>query len=143
MDILAQLGINTTAVIQFVLFAITLIFLSKVVFGPYAQALEERQNRTKGGEDLALEFHQRAANLQAEYEEKLRRLNGEMKSVLDAAKASASKEYESTVASVRSESEGLILENRKSLTQAVQVATAELKSQTPAVAMAITNKLLK
>jgi F-type H+-transporting ATPase subunit b len=143
MDILGQLGINTTAVIQFVLFAITLIFLSKLVFGPYAHALEERQKRTKGGEDLAVEFHQKALGLQTEYEEKLRRLNGEIKNILDAARMGATKEYEAAVSGVRSEAEKLILENRKNLTQTVQVAAEELKSQTPTVAMAITNKLLK
>ena len=143
MDIFGQLGINTTAAFQFVLFAIALIFLSKVVFAPYTHALEERENRTKGGEDLAVEFSNKAAELQSQYETKLRALNSETKSIMDAARTKATQDYESTVSGVRTEAEKMVQENRKTIAQSVQAAAAELKSQSPAVAMAITQKLLK
>lgn len=143
MDIFGQLGINTTAAIQFVLFAIALIFLSKVVFTPYTHAYEERQRRTKGGEDLALEYQNKSVELHSEYETKARELNNEIKGIVDGAKSQANKDYESLVAKARSESEKLVHENRTKISTAVQGAAAELKSQTTAVAMAITTKLLK
>jgi len=143
MDIFGQLGINTTAAVQFVLFAIALIFLSKVVFGPYAHALEERQRRTKGGEDLALEYQNKSVELQTEYETKTRELNSQIKGIIDAAKSQATKDYEALVAKARSESEKLVHDNRTKIAASVQGAAAELKSQTTAVAMAITTKLLK
>ncbi|WII73029.1 ATP synthase F0 subunit B [Bdellovibrio sp. 22V] len=143
MDIFGQLGINTTAAFQFVLFAIALIFLSKVVFAPYAHALEERQRRTKGGEDLALEFQNKSVELQSEYETKTRELNSQIKGIVDAAKSQANKEYETLVAKARAESEKMVQDNRNKITTAIQSAAADLKSQTNAVAMAITTKLLK
>ncbi|WP_415063651.1 ATP synthase F0 subunit B [Bdellovibrio sp.] len=143
MDIFGQLGINTTAAFQFVFFSIALLFLSKVVFAPYAHALEERQRRTKGGEDLALEYQNKSVELQTEYETKLRTLNGEIKTIVDSAKSQANKEYEALIANVRTDSEKLVQENRSKISAAVQTAAADLKSQTTAVAMAITTKLLK
>lgn len=143
MDIFGQLGINTTAAFQFVFFSIALLFLSKVVFAPYAHALEERQRRTKGGEDLALEYQNKSVELQTEYETKLRTLNGEIKTIVDSAKSQANKEYETLIANVRTDSEKLVQENRGKISAAVQTAAADLKSQTTAVAMAITTKLLK
>lgn len=143
MDIFGQLGINTTAAFQFVLFAIALTFLSKVVFAPYAHALEERQKRTKGSEDLALEYQTKSIKMQNEYEGKLRDLNSQIKTSVDQAKAEATKDYEALVNKARQESEELVQNNRQKVTASVQQAMADLKSQTSAVAMAITTKLLK
>ncbi len=143
MDIFGQLGINTTAAFQFVLFAIALTFLSKVVFAPYAHALEERQKRTKGSEDLALEYQTKSIEMQNEYEGKLRDLNSQIKTSVDQAKAEATKDYEALVSKARQESEELVQNNRQKVTASVQQAMADLKSQTSAVAMAITTKLLK
>ncbi|UOF00409.1 ATP synthase F0 subunit B [Bdellovibrio reynosensis] len=142
MDIFGQLGINTTAAFQFVLFAIALIFLSKVVFAPYAHALEERQNRTKGGEDLALEYQNKSIELTSKYEAGARQLNAEIKTIVDGAKSAANKDYELLVSKARAEAEKLVHDNRTQITTSVQAATAELKTQVPNVAMSITKKLL-
>ncbi|MGZ3773779.1 MAG: ATP synthase F0 subunit B [Pseudobdellovibrionaceae bacterium] len=143
MDIFGQLGINTTAAFQFVLFAISLLFLSKYVFTPYAHALEERQRRTKGGEDLALEYQNKSVELHSEYELKAREINAEIKSIVDDAKSQANKEYEAIVSKARAEADNLVNENRSKISSAIEGATAELKAQVPAVAMAITTKLVK
>lgn len=142
MDIFGQLGINTTAGIQFVFFAIALLFLTKFVFTPYAHALEERQNKTKGGEDLAAEYQAKSVELHSEYETKIRALNVEIKNIVDASKAEANKQYETAVAKSRSEADQLVSSNRTKITAAVELASKELKSQTQAVALAITSKLL-
>ncbi len=142
MDIFGQLGINATAAIQFLFFAIALIFLSKVVFGPYAHALEERERRTKGGEELAQEFQGKSVELQTTYETKSREVNAEIKAIFDGSKAAANKEYETIVSATRAEAEKLISQNREKITTSVARAATDLKSQTNVVAMAITSKLL-
>lgn len=142
MDIFQSIGINATAIVQFVLFAIMLIFMSKVVFAPYAHALEERQKRTKGGEDLALEFQKKSVELQSTYENKSREINEQIKSIFDAARVEANKKYESIVGASRAQATQLTTDNRSQIAAAISQASAELKSQTSVVAMAITNKLL-
>lgn len=142
MDIFGQLGINPTAGIQFVFFAIALSFLAKYVFSPYAKAHEERERKTKGGEELALEYKARAIELQSEYETKIRHLNNEMKSIIDESKANANKHYESALHQTRTDAEKLISENRNKIAKQIEAAAQELKSQTHTVAVAITTKLL-
>lgn len=142
MDIFGQLGINSTAGIQFVFFAIALLFLNKVVFTPYAHALEERERKTKGGEDLALEYQAKSIELQTQYESKVRELNLEIKTIVDASKSEANKQYETVVTKTRTDADKIISENRKKVSAAVALAASELKSQTQAVALAITSKLL-
>lgn len=142
MDIFSSIGVNSTAFIQFALFAITLIFMSKVVFEPFAHALEERQKRTKGGEDLALEFQKKSVELSSTYELKAREINASIKSIFDAARGDANKKYEGVVGSARAEATDLTTKNRAQIAAEVEKTSAELKSQTSNVAMAITNKLL-
>jgi F-type H+-transporting ATPase subunit b len=142
MDIFNQIGINTTAITQFVFYAIALFVLSKFVFAPYAYALEEREKRTKGGEDLALEFQKKSIELHTEYELKARRQSEQIKAIFDAIKASASAQYEMSVTSTRDEANLLVVENRNKISSAISSAAAELRGQTTAVAMAIANKLL-
>lgn len=142
MDIFGQLGINSTAGIQFVFFAIALLFLNKVVFTPYAHALEERERKTKGGEDLALEYQAKSIELQTQYETKVRELNLEIKTIVDASKAEANKQYETVVSKTRTDADKIISDNRTKVASAVASAASELKSQTQAVALAITSKLL-
>ena len=60
MEIIQQLGINGTALIQFGIFICAFFFLNLYLFTPYYKALEERENRTLGGEDLALEFQKKS-----------------------------------------------------------------------------------
>jgi F-type H+-transporting ATPase subunit b len=143
MNILGQLGINSTAAIQFILFAISILFLTKAIFSPYLSALEERKKRTKGGEDLALEILAQSKHLQKEYETKLRGLNDQIKSTVESAKTLADKDYREALSSAKAEAELFIANNRKELSGSIEVAASELKSQTTAVAMAITTKLIK
>lgn len=142
MDILAQLGINSTSIYTFVLFAIAMIFLSNFVFAPYAKALEERENRTKGGEDLAIEFHNKATTLQSEYETKLISLNNEMKQIIDASKTEAGKVADALINDSRKIADQLIAQNKVAIQNTVKAAEVELKAETNSAAILITNKLL-
>lgn len=142
MDILQSIGINSTAGIQFVIFVIAIFFLNKFVFTSYAHAAEERLKRTKGGEDLALEFQKKAIELQSVYELKAREINDQIKSIVDEAKGAANKQYESTVSAARDQATTLTNENRSKVLAAFNQASVQLKEQTSTMAMAITNKLL-
>jgi F-type H+-transporting ATPase subunit b len=142
MDIFGQLGINPTTGIQFFFFAIALLFLSKVVFAPYANALEEREKKTKGGEELALEYHAKAIQLQSEYESKIRHLNNEMKNIIDLSKSDATKHYDSAIKKSRTEAEKLVNENRQKILKEIESVSTELKAQTQTIALTITSKLL-
>jgi F-type H+-transporting ATPase subunit b len=142
MAILEQLGINQTAYVQFFIFLIAYITLSQVVFKPYMSAYEERERRTKGGEDLAQELIQQSVELKHQYEQKARQVNGEIKTIYDSFREQAAKEYNEILARARAESQKLIEEARLKVGGEVLEAAKKLKEETPIVASAITHKLL-
>lgn len=142
MAILEQLGINSTAIIQFFFFVITLFVLAQVALVPYAKAFEQREHRTKGGEGLAQEILKQAQDLRAQYESKARQVSGDIKTIFDSYRGEASKEYELIVAQARAESQKLIEENRSKVNVEINEASKKLKDEVPQIAQAITQKLL-
>ena len=108
MAILQQFGINETFFYQLVIFLIAITSLSLLVFKPYLAALEQRENRTKGGEELAHELHRASADLRAQYETRAREVSGQIKSIYDDYRSQASKEQEHIVSRARGESQKLV-----------------------------------
>lgn len=142
MSLINALGINEFAIVQFGIFILIFGFLTTYVFKPYVAAYEQRQDRTKGGEVLAEEFQHKTTELHADYESRARLLNSHIHEIFAKHRAEALAEYDRIVGRARQEATALIEKNRQSLATAVHAAADELKSQTPAVALAITNKLL-
>ncbi len=105
MAVLQQLGLNSTVTIQFFIFVATLIVLSQIAYGPYAKAHEEREHRTKGGEDLAQELLKQSLDLKSQYESKAKQVNGEIKTIFDQYRDQANREYSEMISKARIESQ--------------------------------------
>lgn len=142
MEIIHQLGINQTAFVQFAIFIAIFFFLNAYVFTPYYKALEVRESRTLGGEDLALEFQKKATDLHSEYQLKAKEVTSKIKSIYDAQRNDAAKEYDVIVTKARAEAATLLEGNDRSIAQSIQATAAALKAETKNVAVAITQKLL-
>ena len=89
MELLKSLGINGTIGIQFVIFIVAYIILTRMVFMPYFKAYMERYNRTVGSEDDASKLIQEAEELEVEYEENAKALNVKIKNIYDSEKKKA------------------------------------------------------
>lgn len=142
MAILQQLELNQSFFFQFVIFTIAYLALSRLVFSDYSKALTERENRTKGGEDLALEIHKKAEDLRAQYESKARQVNGNVKTIFDEYRDQANKEYEGIVGRARTESQKLIEAARQRVTMEIGEAQAKIKAEVPVIAQEMNRKLL-
>lgn len=142
MSMLISLGINSTALIQFVIFVFIIAYLSIFVFTPFAEALEERSQRTKGSEDLASEYHKKSIELHSEYEVLAKEVHVKISEIYSKARAQANSEYEKAVGDARAKANQKIEENRAQVGKAVALAAEELKGQTTSVALLITQKLL-
>lgn len=142
MEIIQQLGINGTALIQFGIFICIFFFLNLYLFTPYYKALEERENRTLGGEDLAQEFLKKSTELQSEYQSKAKEVAKKIKDIYDSLRADANKEHEALLNKARSEASSLLEANNQKIAQSIQATTAALRSETTNVSVAITQKLL-
>lgn len=142
MEIIQQLGINGTALIQFGIFICIFFFLNLYLFKPYYKALEERENRTLGSEDLALEIQQKTTELSSQYQVKAKSVSQKIKTIYDAQRSDALKEYDTIVGQARQQSAALLESNSQQIAQSIQATAAQLQSETHQVATAITRKLL-
>lgn len=142
MEILAQLGINGSALIQFCIFVITITLLSRFVFLPYTKAVLERQVRTKGGEELATEIHQKAVDLRSEYEGAVRDLTHQISLIHSTKRSVALQEYDRIVQGAKSDAQTRIAQARKSIEAAYLDAQNQVQPEVQALSMMIATKVL-
>jgi F0F1-type ATP synthase membrane subunit b/b' len=83
MEILIQLGANSSAFIQFLFFVISISFLTIFVFNPYFKANDERNKRTKGADAVAKEAGEEAKSLALIFQAKAREINETIKKIFD------------------------------------------------------------
>ncbi|MBX2988124.1 MAG: ATP synthase F0 subunit B [Bdellovibrionaceae bacterium] len=142
MHLLHALGISQLAIIQFLIFVFIFTFLTYGVFTPYFKALMEREKRTVGGEALAEEYQQKTIELSTEYQNQARAINTQIQEIFQRNRNEANAAYDRVVGAAREEASQMIEKNRAQISQAVGAAQNDLRGQTTAVALAITNKLL-
>lgn len=66
-----MISLDYSIAYQIVLFLVLWVVLSKVLFGPYLNLLDERERRTTGARHDSTDLEQEGARLRAEYEEKI------------------------------------------------------------------------
>jgi len=142
MAILDQLGLNQSFFAQFVVFTVAYVALSRLVFAPYSDALSQRELRTKGGEDLAIETQKKSEELRLQYEAKARQVSGNVKVIFDQYREEANKEYEKLVSASRTESQKLVEAARQKVGLEIGDATAKIKADVPVIAQEMTRRLL-
>ncbi|PIS11395.1 MAG: hypothetical protein COT73_04250 [Bdellovibrio sp. CG10_big_fil_rev_8_21_14_0_10_47_8] len=142
MTILHQLGLNQSFFFQFIIFAIAYLVLSQIVFAPYTKAFTQREEKTKGGEELAGEYKHKADELKAQYENRARQVSGQVKTIFDEYRSEANKECEQIVSQARSESQKIIEAARQKVHIELSEAEKKMKSEIPLVAQEITQRLL-
>jgi F-type H+-transporting ATPase subunit b len=142
MVILHQLGLNDSFFLQFIIFAIAYVVLSRVVFKPYTHALALREKKTTGGEEAALETEKKSQELRSVFEAKARQVSTEIKNIFDEQRSAANKEYDAVVSAARTESQALIENTRKNITSEIEKARKEIVAAIPVVAQEISKKLL-
>lgn len=136
MEILLQLGANKTAFIQFVLFVLSIGFLTIYVYGPYFKAYDERLKRTKGADTVAKEAADEAKSLALIFQTKARETNDTIKNIFDLKKTEAGKLSTEILSEAKTTAEKNTavaradIENQKTKAQAdVQTLAAEISAQ--------------
>lgn len=142
MEILQQLGLNDSYFFQFLIFAFAYLVLSQVLFKPYADALEQRDNRTKGGEEIANETTKATEDIRNSYESKAKQVSAEIKNIFDEQKSLANKEYESIVSSARAHSVKMIEDARAKVATELVSAKKQIQETLPSVVSEMSKKLL-
>lgn len=139
---LQQLGVNDTVFLQFVIYIISFPLLHHFVFKPFSLVHEERQNRTKGSEQLSYEYQQKAVELQASYQQKVREVNQSIQEIFNRAKAEAIEDQDKIINTARAAAQVKMDENNKKLSSMISSVSEDLRKETSQLTLAVTQKLL-
>ncbi len=142
MAIITQLGLNDSFFYQFIIFCIAYVALSRWAFAPYNLALTQREQKTVGGEELAVELAKETQDLKTKYEVKARQVSGEVKSIFDEHRTAAQKEQERIVFEARSEANKTIDTVRKKVETEISQAKTQLKAEVSQISQEMIKKLL-
>ena len=141
MAILLQLGANQTAFIQFFIFIVSISFLTVFVYGPYFKALDQRQQQTKGAEQVATETQTEVKKLESIFKAKAREINEKIKNIFDSSRVQAS----STTTTVLNDAKGAAAEltekARKEISAQKVSAEKDIQTISQSIAAEISKKI--
>lgn len=140
MQILQQLGANQTAIIQFFIFAISIAFLTKFVFGPYFKAYDQRLVKTKGAENVAKDTIEETKSLNLIFQSKAREVNDKIKAIYDVEKTSAQKTTEDLIKSAKTESETIVKKSRSEIANQLAQSKNQVGDLSQEIAQQVTQK---
>ncbi len=138
-----QIGINHTTFIQFLIFIAAASVLTFVVFGPFVKAQLAREERTKGGEDLAADLHKKAQQIAVDYQNEARNLHQQIQDIFQVAKTGVAGESEKIVTTARGDAQKMMDSTKSQIAQTVEGLRGSLESEKKTLSMLITNKLLE
>lgn len=142
MEVLQSLGINGTVFYQFFIFAVTLLILINVVFKPFAEACEQRENKTKGSVDNVATLEAESQALFQKYETQARQITTEIKKIFDTQRDLGRKEADGYISKAKEDATTLVNKTRKEVETQLQSATTQAKGEIPQLVQAMVNKLL-
>ena len=142
MDLLIQLGVNSTLGIQLAVFIVVFAVLKYFLFGPYYAAYVERQERTLGKTELAERFVAEARELELKYSARALEENDRFREVYDRSRTQATKEYDGLVSDARHKAKEQIDESRRLIQKQMTDARVQLSQEVSGVAQLINRKLI-
>jgi F-type H+-transporting ATPase subunit b len=142
MNLLIQLGVNQTLVIQLIVFLIVFVALKQLLFVPYFAAYKERQVRTVGQTELAERFVAEARELEEHYANRAQEANDKFREVYDKARGEAVKEYDKQVASARAKTKAIIDETAQKIQHEMAAVRTQLSHETGGVSRLMVQKLV-
>ncbi len=141
-EILRSLGIDGTVYYQFGIFFIAFLGLKFIVFKPYLNAYDERIRRTVGGEEEAEKLLAEADDVERQYKEAAKKLNGEINSIFADQNSKAKKEIEQIMAVAKKEADAETEQARKELEDSIASARREMESHIPSISENIARKFV-
>lgn len=87
MEILLQLGANKTVFVQFLIFIVSISFLTVFVYGPYFKAYDQRLKQTKGADQVAQETQDEVKKIESIFRTRAREINEKIKNFFDSSRA--------------------------------------------------------
>ncbi len=141
MAILLQLGANQTAFIQFIIFIVSISFLTIFVFGPYFKAYDQRLQQTKGAEQVATETQDEAKKLESIFKTKAREINEKIKNIFDVSRTQGSEKANAVLNEAKSAAQALSEAAAKDINLQKSSAEKEIQIISQTIAAEISKKI--
>ncbi len=126
MEILQQLGANSTAIIQFIIFSIAITILTLFIFNPFYKAYDMRLQKTKGADNVAKEAIEESKNLSLIYQTQLRDQAEKIKNTFDLHKKEAQILSDESLQKAKAESEVYLKKSRTELDSEINQTKSKL-----------------
>ena len=113
-----MISLDISILYQIVIFLVLWLILSKVLFRPYLDLLDERERRTGGTRHDTIDLEQAGARLKAEYEDKISQ-----------ARSAGSAAKDAIIQEGRQERERLLQQAREAAARTLESARRDVQSQ--------------
>ena len=115
-----MISLDYSVVYQIVIFLVLWIILSKVLFRPYLNLLEQRERRTTGAQHDSTDLEHEGARLRAQYEEKIAQAQAAGYAAKEAILQEARQQREKVLTQVREDAMRILEEVRRELASQVE-----------------------
>lgn len=138
-----QLVPDGTLLLHVLLIVIMVSVLSRALFRPMNDILEERESFTKGHSNEAKEIRKRVSEMVSQYERGLREARTEGYALLERKKAESLKEREAKVGAVKEEIEKWVAREKEALRAQSAEALSSLEAESHTTALKIASRILQ
>ena len=137
-----MISLDYSVVYQIVIFLLLWIILSKLLFRPYLNLLDQRERRTTGAQHDSTDLQHEGARLRAQYEEKIAQAQAAGYAAKEAILQEARQQREKVLTQVREDTMRMLEEVRRELASQVQRERQVVADEVRTIAQEMANKIL-
>ncbi len=137
------MNLNATLLIQVVSFLILLVLMTKILYRPLQQLLDDRINKVKSDIEDAQKLLAEAEENRKRAQEMLHKAQEDATLIRRKAEQEADAYYRQQVQRTREEMEKMLLSAQAEIQEQVKHAKAELRKEVVSIAIAISEKILR
>jgi F-type H+-transporting ATPase subunit b len=138
-----MLDFTVTSIITILNIIILFLILRKLLFKPVTKFMADRTEKIQNTIEQAEKDKTQAKALLEQYEDQLKKAEGEAQDIIRAARDAARQESEQILAEGKAQAEALVANARKQLETDQRAAFARFKAQAAALVVAAAGQLLK
>jgi F-type H+-transporting ATPase subunit b len=137
-----MISLDYSVVYQIVIFLLLWIILSKLLFRPYLNLLDQRERRTTGAQHDSTDLQYEGARLRAQYEEKIAQAQAAGYAAKEAILQEARQQREKVLTQVREDTMRMLEEVRRELASQMQRERQVVADEVRTIAQEMASKIL-
>lgn len=137
-----MIHLDISILYQVVLFVILWMILSKLLFKPYMNLLEERERKTTGAQHDSSDLEHEGARLKAQYDERMAKAQAAAYAAKDAILQEGRQQREKILSQAREEAASHLDQVRRDVTAALEQEKRLAESEVDRVAQDMVSKVL-